>query len=694
MAKKKSNSEAVEKQGVAAQEVLRAGGVGGAAENRAEASGVGGNAGECAQSVPMATTGEVDISEQDTGCRDAQILSRLRAGILPMPEVYREAQIFDVQALNTVAMLTSGEHDLVVNTLEILRILERYVEEGVGCLFDGDADIRERAERYVLQCMRGADAPVVEMVDGLVARCRKDGAGCARLANFIDRVRLLLMNQIVQGTGDVASHQTALMRLCAVVDIRTIERVLCDPAPEIRIAAVRSLAGKMPLDIHTISVLLILLKDRNEKVNLAIMDICGRLKTYPELVVPQILPLFPAADDALHEGIADVLRSYGNSVVDPVMTLLEDTSESMAEAVKMAISVSPQRYTDALLKALQSARTRDYVKDRICAILRAHDDGARRGEISAALKMFEAPLPSEYPEWRPPKKPGDAFLDRALNDASFYKEIWSDTQIAAMAASCPEETLIRLMSDASPCAQLNAFHIMAKRGLASAVAVEQIAVWMKSSREDVAYAALLAWFGVVKDQDAAAEGFIDALSRCASDAVAEKFLASAITRPDLVKALFRAYFKQPRKCLHVVGYILNNMPSKDAVDDFLCGIDRSQSVACIAETLGILSKKKLDFDNRKIRPALVGLLRDPVSFGQHGFMTRWLSLKLLGRYLLADKEPDRATISEIQAFQKEGKNAELRNLAKETLRALGEEIFDLEDEEDDFEDLEDEDERF
>ena len=135
--------------------------------------------------------------------------------------------------------------------------------------------------------------------------------------------------------------------------------------------------------------------------------------------------------------------------------------------------------------------------------------------------------------------------------------------------------------------------------------------------------------------------------------------------------------------LIIMKFLMTN-PSKATLKSILAGLNRNQSVACIVETMLCLLKVSLNFDNKKIRPDLLAHLREPVSFGQHGFEARLLSIKLLRKYLTEPGEPrDDATIASLQAFYKEAKNAELKKNTKDLLKDLGEEIFDFDDEEDD-----------
>ena len=87
----------------------------------------------------------------------------------------------------------------------------------------------------------------------------------------------------------------------------------------------------------------------------------------------------------------------------------------------------------------------------------------------------------------------------------------------------------------------------------------------------------------------------------------------------------------------------------------------------------------------------MSLLKDPVSFGQYGLVARLRAIALLQKFLVADGEQhrDRETIAALQGVYKSSKNSDIRYRIKELLKAIGEEVFDFDDEEDDFEDLND-----
>ena len=636
------------------------------------------------------TTGKI-LHDEDHYIDD-QMMGRLRASVLTTIELYREAQIFGSQSFNIASMVTSNEPCLVQNTLEIARILNIWVAESIDVLTAGDARSRDIASQYILSCMKSGVAPAVEAVNRVVENfAASSGKEREYISVFLERLRILLMNLTAQDREEPSELQRALSRLCHCFDIQTVERMMCDPDASVRIAVVRSLASRDEISSNTLLVALILLKDRNEAVNEAVVKLCAKLKSYPELVLPQVLPLLPSAGRTLRESIGDLLRSYAERAVEPVMSALEDTRETMFDAVVQVIALSPQRYTDALLVALQSVRTREFVRTRIAQILHHHKDPSRQEDISIALGLYEKKdSDEEYPQWVPAKAPVE-YAPSATDDVEFYQRFLTDDELEAFSKTCDESAVLRLMSDASEFAQINAMKVARIRGEASAVALETIAVWLRCENSALAQTAADTWFAVHPDKVAAVNVILDALQRVSLHEIQKYYLEKIKDDPALVDALFAIYYERPRLASPVVRYVLSHDPSQRAIDSMCAGIEREKTVACIAETLELLLKYSDLCDNRKLRPTLMSLLKDPVSFGQYGLVARLRAIALLQKFLVADGEQhrDRETIAALQGVYKSSKNSDIRYRIKELLKAIGEEVFDFDDEEDDFEDLND-----
>ena len=629
------------------------------------------------------TTGEIILDEEFI---DTMVLTRLRANILPLSDIYKEAQLFAAQNLNVPELLASGEPVLTQNLIEILRILDLWYDEAVPNILSDNESLFESVSRYIIQNFKSGIVQINTLIDDLMAlEAQKN----TRLVQFAERFSSILIPAIDQRKSEVVQLQNALTRLCSLLDKNTLSRLLYDPSPAIRTAILRYFQNCETLEIDVLSIALILLKDKNESVNIALMRLLAKHTPYPELAIPQILAAMNGASEALRQEILDVLRNYDNDAVDPVMHAIESIEPGMFEAVREAISQCPQRYTRALLRVLSSCRSSDLVKSRVADILRKHKDPTMTDEIQNALHVYLAPQFEEPPKWVQPCE-DNQFAKPATDTKIIYEKLLSKEEILPLLPEFSDETIGNLLADASETVIINALNLMKYAGHASAPNIERARVWLKSSSMQLASAALDTYLTLEPDMDKATASLIDAFQHGESDDVKKHYFNIIMQHQAKVDAIIHAFFKTPKKCAHFVHKFLALNPNEHTIGEIVKGLDRNQSIACIFETMLCLLRTKFSFDNHPLRPLLLSHLTSPVSFGQFGLMTRLYALRLLRKYLLADETPDRETITALQAFHKDGKNAELRLMAKELLRDLGEEIFDFDDEEDDFDDLEEE----
>lgn len=640
----------------------------------------------------LSTTGEIVMD--DGAYIDNQLLGRLRQAYLTPSEVYREAQIFASQALDVNVLLTSGESVLVHNLIEVLRMMDIWNANTLSGLKDAESKTREVTERYLLHCLRHGLVNAIELVD-LYADALQKASPETRdgIMGFGDKLRSAFVNMISQALDDVVEYQQALTRLCAHLDSRIVGRMLYDPSPIVRISVIRALMSRSSLDINDLSVALILLKDRDEQVDTALMRLFAKFASCPELVIPQLLVSWTTASEQLKPEILDVFRSYGNDAVAPMMAALDDTRNDIYQAIRHMIAQVPQRYTDALLAKAAHFRTRDDVRSRILDILRVHKDEPRRAEISRVLKSMLTPANDDYPEWTAPDS-REKFLKPATDNADVYAGLLDDKALEAFSQTCDDAALGRLLNDASETVQINALRIIRHRGTVPAASEAHVRVWLKSSSPALAAEALDAFLAYEKDIDKAVAVVIDSFKHGESDDVKQHFFKVMLGHQTFVDGMIRAFYQTPRRCAGFIMKFLSMEPGAQTLAGILHGLDRSQSVACVAETMMCLYRSRLKFDDMPVRPILLAHIREPLSFGQHGFQARLFAIKLLSKFLRADETPDRATISALQAFYKESKHAELKFEVKNVLKKLGEDLFDLDDEDDDFEDLNDEDDDF
>ncbi len=645
-------------------------------------------------SEPAQTTGEVRLHESES--RDPQMLSRLRAEILSPSDIYRDAQLFAAQNFDIVSLLTSGEPVLTHNVVEFLRTLERWYPAASIGLVSEEPRTREVTERYFLFSLKNGLVSCNEFVDVMVECVESAQTPRKRelFVTFVEKVRSSLVGMISQLMYEVPLLQNALTKLCSILEPKTVNRMLYDSNSEIRIAVIRSLMNRPKLEMNDLAVTLILLKDRDKKVNMALMKLYAKFPIFPELVIPQVLEIVVDADKELRPLIDDMFRSYGNDAVGPVINALNDAQNDFEEAVAEVISVSPVRYTSALLEKLSNLRTQDFVKQRVRNILQTHQDVPRRPEILRALHGSLVQPDTDYPQWEPKKNDAPLMVDPVTDYVDVYRKSLSDKEIAKFSSQCNDDILISLISDISQIPKRNAIRVVEYRKEASVPVLNVIKICMKSSVLETAHLAMQVVLKLEKSEDRLVSAIIEAMKACESDEVKHDHMKVIMSDQKLINIMIRGFYQSPRMCANFIIKFLHDSPSQETLDGIFKGLDRTQSVACISETEFALMQSTPSLGSPKLRAILMNLVKEPISFGHYGFLTRLYALKLIQKYLrFFNTERDPSLIQSLQAFYKEEKNVELRDFAKKILKNQGEEIYDFEDEDDNFEDLEEDHEK-
>lgn len=618
---------------------------------------------------------------------DAAFLERIRSVSLTSAEAFHEAQHFSSRCLDVSKHLKSGNAVLVSNLLTILKLMDCWNTEAVNGLFISDEKARDIAEKYCLNGLKKLQANPADFVLSLEAHAK---SGRVVDKAFLDNICSILLNLITQKEGTMADNQMAMAHLCSLLDSQKVSRLLYDPSPEARISVIRFLASQPDIDINDLSIALILLKDRNDAVNQALLGLFEHHQTCPDMVIPALINIMPSSSSGFRQDIINIIKGYGDDAIDSIMNAIENLQTDIYSSAKDIIAQSPQRYTDVLLKTLVSVRTKEHVRERVSEILRTHRDSSRRPEIERFLNSVSGRM-SVIPKWVPPET-SERFQAKATEDKRIYERLLTDEEIASFASKADEQLLTKLLMDASDTVRINALNVIRFQKTASQALIGTILVWMKSSSPDLAGAALDTYLSLEPDLEKSTASIIESFAHCESDEVKKNFFNVILRHQSSIDALIRAFYQSPQRCAGFIKKFLRLGPNKETLKSILHGLDRTQTVACIDETLQSLLQIDFEFDNRQIRKALIEHASHPVSFGQHGFMVRLFSLKLLRKYMLEDSERDAESVSLLQAFYKEAKNAELKQFTKTLLKDLGEEIFDFDDEEDDFEDLRDEEE--
>ena len=626
-----------------------------------------------------ANTGEIDLSEPET--QTSRTLGRLRATLLTSSELYVEAQQFQPQCFDISSLILSQTPNIVINTLEILKLQKVWYREVFYRLLDENEKIRLTARRYLMAALTESWLSCVFIVDDLL-----EIAGDAKESyrTIADDIRIKLCSVLNKRRSDTEDIYPAITKLCSVLSPIVVNRMLYDPEAGIRIAAIRGLMERSELAMDDLSITIILLKDKDEKVNIHLMKLYSKFVPCPEIVIPQVLPLLQNASAELREEILELFRSYGNDAIDPLINALKDTDPAIEAAVTLIIARSPLRYTDALLHALTSVRTRDDVRKRLGRILRNHQDPGRKADIMRKLKAMFDPDKTEYPEWQAPNTEKPKYLERAVQNDEIYKLELPPDQIQAFSAQCSDETLLRLLNDASTFARINAFHVIEARKSAPDAAISFIHMWMKAPDVSLAQAAMNAFVAIESDNYQKIEHIVQAVIHTDSDEV-RIMLASAITKDQAdINTLIDLYYQSPKRYENFILKLIRNNPSNETMKGILAGLNRDQSVECVCETIFCLLRARCLCDTPKLRDTLISLVKDPVSYGHYGLISRVNSLKLLKIWIEKDepRNKDRKTVDKLVNLYQSLQNAELKTMIRELLRFMEEEdaISDSEDE--------------
>ena len=622
------------------------------------------------------------VVQLDGVFEDPGVLDRLRSGPIEMSGLYREAQHFAAQGLDIASLLCSREPVLVRNTAEILRIAGIWCPAAPCALAVEDEAARASVERYLLTAVGSGWTDAPSFAAGLAAVAAKSSdnaaiaAFCLRAANAI---------AVTESWTDAMSVQKALVPLFDALDVQTVQKMLFDPSDTVRVSAIKSLQSRAEIPASTVGLALILFRGGSERVCIALVRMLGHFATCPELVLPALLRVYGDASGDLESEITDAMRAYGEAAVQAVIGAVTAPEDDLLDTAKALIESSPQRYTDPLLRILRSIHTQEYVRNRVADILRDHPDTDRHEEIMKEVDRVANPPKYERPEWVAPATES-RFLERACSNEDVYVRLLEPSEAASLKGSFDDETLGKLLSDASETVKRNAMRIMRAKGDVTPALVAGLTVWFKSASLDLATEAIDTYLAFEKDRAVALRTIVEAFPHIDSDDVRKHCFDVMMAEQAMIDAMFVLYHKAPVTCSVFIRKFLRSSPSDKTVKQFLACLDRDKTFNCVEATIAILLNVRFDFDNKKIRKVLIEHVTNPMSRGQRGLILRMDCIKLLRTYLTADKSPDKASVSGLQNIYKTIKNSELQKMARETLIALDQEIFDDE-EEDDFEDL-------
>ena len=135
------------------------------------------------------------------------------------------------------------------------------------------------------------------------------------------------------------------------------------------------------------------------------------------------------------------------------------------------------------------------------------------------------------------------------------------------------------------------------------------------------------------------------------------------------------YYESPKRYENFLLKILKSDPSNESMTRILAGIQRDKSVECIAETVFCLLRVRCRCDSPQMREQLLSLVKNPVSFGHYGMISRINSLKLLKIWISEDepKNKDQKTVHALIDLFHQIQNSEIREIIRDLLKFMDEE---------------------
>lgn len=627
-------------------------------------------------------TSEVAISET---YNDEQMMSRLRSQPLMASEIYGEAQIFMSQNFNIDAILQSQEPILVQNTIEILEKLEHWNDSIPTLLADDVARTRELAEHYLLRMMRnasGVNERIVEIIKDLIENTDKRTKLYAALTAFADKIRALLVLKLSQGGDDTASSQLALSMLLEILPVKSLTHMLFDPAPLVRLAVIRYYSSLPSIDLDVMSSSLIVLKDSDEEANGALIKMFAKFAVFPELIIPQLLIYLTRESSEHKQAAIEAIKRYGSEAVAPVLAALDEQSDQKAVAVAAVIASMPQRFTDPLIAAYASFHTKGHARQRLANILAHHNDPKRTEDIHIALYGDSKPVvaPAKKRKVIPVRQP-------VLDNAAFYKDILSDKELKAIDKIISDSALIALLGDASNSARINALGIIRLRKKASGSERACILTWMKSPDLALASAALDSYIALFEKKREASSGVLLSLKNNENADVRDYIFEKMTENQELIDEVIILFKQDPKPYFLLVDKLIKTQPSKATINGIISCISSENTPQCIASAIQILVRSPGSIDYKSIKKRVMELIENPPTLGELRVMTRHYAVHMIRR--IGVEETDKEIIEQLRAYYKKSHNIDHKTIILNLFKPIGEEIFDNDDEEDEFDDLRD-----
>ena len=636
---------------------------------------------------------EQDVSSGSTECvdmdaeEDNSILATMRRGRMTACEIYRVSQSFFDAKIDIAPLLLSQEKNLVLNTLEILSRNNYWQPEVLQLLDAEDAEIRESARAFAISFL-GCDKTIANDIAEITVHIANSDNQDPDFSTFLNKVVTAFLVQFSHGGDSVDEWIPAFVHLLSVVDQKRIEHLLYDPSENVRVSVLRHIMSQTELQLHTLVAVLILLRDKSEKVPNVLTQLIGKFAQYPEIAIPALMDYFVQHQDK-KQMILDVIRKYKDDAYQPLVSLLDAQSDEIAHAVQSVMETSPLRYLDALKTSYQLPGITPQAKKRIEMILKAFIPHVDQPTGAAIRNFFEPPKPpvalEEYPKARQVE-----LMDPVLDYSDpFYSTLLDDKALQAY-INTSDDNIMRLLNDAriEPC--INALNLIRIRGKASGAIRMNLVTYVKSSNPEIGKAAALAYDKTFEGEPIElTKTFISAIGTVENRELAAHYFGIIKASQTHINNLMDMYAKDPGRYKPLVIRLLRDDPSKDTIDAVAKCFSPGVPIPCMVVTLQMLTSNSVNFDFSPFRKRLLELIRDPGCRGEYAVTLRRYSLRILNK-LVKEGDHDQPTIDAIQSIYKQFYHPDLKDLATEILRKMDVDSFDdLEEKDDDFGDLDD-----
>ena len=640
--------------------------------------------GDCDQNTSSAETACLPQDELE---EDQSVLATMRRGRMTASEVYRVSQSFFDADIPVAALLLSQEKYLVLNTLEILS-RNNYWQPDVLELIDApDAEVRDEARSFSLSFM-GCDKNIADDIVEKVLHIAEKKDPESAFEPFLNRIVNGFLVRFSRADEDIEDWIPPFVRLLALVDDRRIEQMLYDASECVRVAVLRFWMTKPTISLGTLVSLLILLRDRSDRVASALIQLLGQFALYAEVVIPALVDYYVRHQDK-KQLVLDAIRRFKDDACQPLISLLSVQSDATAEAVKTIMLASPMRYLDILKTTYQMPGLVLHAKTRIADILRAFVPCVDQETAISIRYVLEPPKQTVQPDAYPKTRVVELMAPLLNEDDPFYTTRLDDDALKNY-LKLSEPDILRLLNDGRLSSRLNAINLVRISGHASEGMRLNLAACLKLSDPDISKTAFLAYERTYEGDSAElTKLLVSIVAVSETKALADYYFEIIKASQTHVDNLIEMYAKAPKTYAPLVTAIMSSGPSDTTIRRIEKCFSSEVSSLCLLTTLRILTSENVRFDFTPFRKRLLEFIADPGCGGDSAFMIRKCALKILSK-ILSPGEHDQKTIDCLQGVYKKLYHPGLREQVTRILQKMDVEWFDdLDDDEDDFGDLDD-----